>query len=125
MAKKKARSPASAASAASFADGQRIADIAKTSSTIPCLDVSDPRPSTSRTDEMPTNTGGTVQTHSMSGIVSPGAETVRAPVSMTEWERKLTDEGERCAAMKRAEDCFVVQVAALNALLKKALCPQC
>ncbi|XP_072143331.1 uncharacterized protein [Dermacentor andersoni] len=96
-------------------------------------DDSDPRPSTSRVDETQSRFGSTIQAHLEPHYISieasrGRAETVQASlssVSATERKMKLTGERGSCANVELADEFLVVQVTALNALYKNALCQEC
>ncbi|XP_077557147.1 uncharacterized protein LOC144172264 [Haemaphysalis longicornis] len=99
----------------------------------------DALPSTSGTvqsdEEMPSSsTARTVQVHLEPQFVSTNecrerAASVQASLSsMSATERKmklLGDEGENSTAAEDTDEFLVIQVAAINALLSKALCQQC
>nr|XP_054922603.1 BUD13 homolog [Dermacentor andersoni] len=96
-------------------------------------DDSEPRPSTSRVDERQSRFGSTIQAHLEPHYISieasrGRAETVQASlssVSATERKMKLTGETGSCADVELADEFLVVQVTALNALYKNALCQEC
>ncbi|XP_075547627.1 uncharacterized protein LOC142582108 [Dermacentor variabilis] len=96
-------------------------------------DDSDPRRRTSGVDETQSRFGSTIQAHLEPHYISieasrGRAETVQASlssVSATERKMKLTGERGSCANVELADEFLVVQVTALNALYKNALCQEC